>query len=175
MKLRAGTKVALIGATVLATIPWGGVTAKAVNSSAADELKKCFDYQREELGFFRKLTAARRRAGQPDIRLDRHLSRIARKHSSKMMSQRLLHHTPAARLRRHLTDWEVIGENVGVGGTVASLHDAFMQSRPHRANILESGFQHVGIGTRQARGRLWVTVVFEEGSNPGTTLWMPGC
>lgn len=42
--------------------------------------------------------------------------------------------------------WKLLGENVGVGPTCDSLHDAFMDSEHHRDNILEPRFNYVGMG-----------------------------
>jgi len=41
-----------------------------------------------------------------------------------------------------------------------ALYDAFMQSTPHRENILERGFRRVGIGVYAHDGFLWVTLIF---------------
>jgi len=64
---------------------------------------------------------------------------------------------------------------LGVGGSVESLHEAFMNSPAHKANIVYTPFKHVGIGTNWDDGRLWVTVIFEATTNPGTRLSMPSC
>jgi uncharacterized protein YkwD len=57
-------------------------------------------------------------------------------------------------------NWSTWGENVGVtGGTIGDLQQAFMDSPPHRANILNKEFHRVALGTyRDADGLLWVTV-----------------
>jgi uncharacterized protein YkwD len=86
-----------------------------------------------------------------------------------------LYHTPSDKLRHRVTNWTVIGENVGVGGTVSSLHTAFMNSPAHKDNILYTAFRHVGIGVAKKNGRMWVTVIFEAIADPGTPLHMPTC
>jgi uncharacterized protein YkwD len=58
------------------------------------------------------------------------------------------------------SDWNVIGENVGVGGTVRSVHRAFMSSSGHRRNILLPGYTRVGVGVVKSGGRVWVTEIF---------------
>ncbi len=50
-----------------------------------------------------------------------------------------------------------------------------MDSPGHRANVLHGGFQHVGIGVLNRDGRMWVTVLFEGVTDPGTPLRMPRC
>jgi uncharacterized protein YkwD len=91
------------------------------------------------------------------------LSKLARKHSVSMASKGKIFHTsnPASYFLKDI-DWSTWGENVGVtGGTVGELQRAFMNSTPHRANILNRGFRRAAVGTyRDDRGLLWVTVFF---------------
>lgn len=135
----------------------------------------CWKVRPKERGFTRAMNAARSKRGLGRMRLDPELSKAARVHTRRMITDDLLHHTPSATLRRRVTNWVVLGENVGVGGTVSSLHAAFMASPPHRENILHGPFRHVGVGTSIAAGQLWVTVIFEARKNPGTRLRMPSC
>ena len=44
-----------------------------------------------------------------------------------------------------------VAENVGVGYSVQALHDAFMGSTGHRANILNASYNRVGIGVVHVR------------------------
>ncbi len=162
-------KVTLVSAIVLMSIPMGRVTATAETSS------KCWNYRTAEKGFFHKLNEARSKGGKPSLHLDKELSKAARRHTWEMTTKDLLYHTPSPTMRSRVTNWQLIGENVGVGGTVDSLHIAFMNSPDHKRNIMEGSFKHVGIGTRMEHGRLWVTVIFEAQTNPGTTLPMPSC
>lgn len=136
---------------------------------------RCWDPRPTERGFTRKLNAARVNAGKGRLSLDPEASKAARRHTTEMVNRRLLHHTPNSTLARRVTRWSTLGENVGVGGTVASLHAAFMNSPSHRSNILYSSFRHVGVGSLRRGGRLWVTVIFEAATDPGTTLRMPRC
>lgn len=135
----------------------------------------CWSYKPSERGFAKKINAARSATGKNKLSIDPELSRAARKHTWEMVHKDLLHHTSESALRRRVTNWNTLGENVGVGGTVDSLHVAFMNSPAHRDNILYSKFRHVGIGVVRKNGRMWVTVIFEAETNPGTTLSMPRC
>jgi hypothetical protein len=57
----------------------------------------------------------------------------------------------------------MVGENVGMGGSASSIHQAFMNSAPHRANILDHDFTQVGIGTAyDDKGVLYITQVFRK-------------
>lgn len=63
--------------------------------------------------------------------------------------------------------WSRLGENVGVGGTVETLHRAFMNSPGHKANVL-GDYTHVGIGAqRDDDQKLWVTLVFMKATVAG--------
>jgi len=108
----------------------------------------------------RKINRARVVRGKPRLRLNERLSTVAQRHAQKMAATDSLHHN--SNLARDLSSmsWSILGENVGVGATVRSLHRAFMNSRPHRKNILRRSFRKVGVGTVFQDGRLWVTVVF---------------
>ncbi len=87
-----------------------------------------------------------------------------------------LFHSTQEDFEKRLTNWSVLGENVGVGGNdVEALHQQFMKSKSHRKNILAPKMRYAGIGTIVNDGTLWVTVVFEKSKNPGTTLKMPTC
>ena len=165
--LSRGLKVAVLTAAIVAVTPLGLAVAEAGGN--------CFENKTEEKGFFRKINAERADRNAPRLRLDDELSKVARKHTREMTGRNLLHHTSTIDFRRRVTNWQLLGENVGVGSTVDSLHQAFMQSPSHKENVLYQSFRHVGIGTRHRHGRLWVTVVFEARTDPGTALRMPHC
>lgn len=171
MKSRFGRRVAfllLVASAAFNLFPAGGATA-ATNGS------ECWNTRDSERSFARKINSARLGAEVGRLRLDPELSRAARGHSRAMARKNLLHHTPTNRLKWKVTNWTILGENVGVGGSVPSLHQAFMDSAPHRANIVLNQFRHVGVGVVKANQRMWVTVIFEAQTDPGTRLSMPSC
>jgi uncharacterized protein YkwD len=86
------------------------------------------------------------------------LAAVAHAQAARMAAAGRLYHNP--NLARDVKNWRMAGENVGVGGDVATLHKAFMASTGHRANILDRDFTEVGVGTVYANGRLWVAEVF---------------
>lgn len=136
---------------------------------------QCWNFKPSERGFARKMNGARALEGLNKLGLDPELSRAARKHTQEMWTQDELYHTPSDKLRYRVTNWTTIGENVGVGGIVSSLHEAFMNSPAHRDNILYTTFRNVGVGVAKKNGRMWVTVIFEAVDNPATPLSMPHC
>ena len=168
MKKRlAGILAVALAATLLT--PLTSATAAPTGSSA------CWNYKATEKGFARKANAARERLGLGKYRLDPELSKVARKHTQEMIRANDLFHTTSDQLRARVTNWSLLGENVGVGSSVDSLHSAFMDSPAHAANILHGSYKFQGVGVARANGRMWVTVIFADSSNPGTTLSMPNC
>lgn len=56
--------------------------------------------------------------------------------------------------------WWFVGENVGCAADARRLHELWMRSAPHRANVLKGNLDTVGVGAVYARGCLWATVVY---------------
>ena len=144
-------------------------------ASPARAADACWNPHKAELGFTRQLNAARANDGLGNLSLDPELSKAARVHTREMIRRSAVHHTSDSKLRYRVTNWAILGENVGAGGSVGTLHDAFMASPTHRANIMGNAYRHVGIGALYRNGRLWVTVLFEGTTDPGTPLRMPTC
>lgn len=112
-----------------------------------------------ESDFANRITAARRSARLPSYAVRADLSEVARRWAARMASNDRLEHNP--NLSSDVRNWRAVGENVGQGATAAAIHDAFMDSPSHRANILDRDFTEMGIGTiRGADGTLWVVEVF---------------
>lgn len=90
------------------------------------------------------------------------LSRYARRHSQAMADKGYLFHSDDRLLQKVLApyDWSTGGENLGVGSDVEGVQDAFMQSRPHRRNILRTAYDRMAVGIVRQDGRLWITVIF---------------
>jgi uncharacterized protein YkwD len=88
------------------------------------------------------------------------LSLKAERHSQKMAKSGYIYHSSCLSCNFSSYSWSVGGENVGVGSSMKSLHRAFMDSAPHRRNILYRDYRYVGIGVVNSRGRMWVTVLF---------------
>jgi uncharacterized protein YkwD len=71
-----------------------------------------------------------------------------------------LYHTPDLTAGLNF-NWRVLGENVGYGGSVASVCDAFLKSATHRANVLDRRFTLVGVGVAlDGQGRTFVVEQF---------------
>jgi uncharacterized protein YkwD len=149
--------------SVLGLVLVAGLMATPGPASAA-----CSTQSRLDSRFAAVTNAARNAAGAPALRLDPHLSRVADLHSYWMDRKERLFHSN--RLGWKVTNWSTLGENVGVGSSIASLQSAFMNSPSHRQNVLDPNYRYVGVSVRPDNGRLWVTVVFESHSDPGTRV-----
>jgi hypothetical protein len=128
-----------------------------------------------EAGFLSKINASRAAAGLAPLKVDSGLQTHARNHTADMIAAGEIYHSTSTELANAAgSGWSALAENVGRGGTVDSLHAAFMASPGHKANIL-GDYNYVGIGTGTGGGYLYVTVVFmrkgstSTGSTPTTT------
>jgi hypothetical protein len=127
-----------------------------------------------EAGFLAKINASRSAKGLAPLSVDGGLRAHARNHTQDMIDSDSIFHSTSAELKAAAgSGWSKLGENVGRGGTVDSLHTAFMNSAGHKANIL-GDYNYAGIGTASSNGVLYVTVVFmKKGSTPTTTTTAP--
>ena len=121
----------------------------------------------EEYQIFQLVNAERAKQRLQPLAWDGGVAGIAREHSRQMARQKFFaHQDPRGRTvvdrasAGRVRGWSKIGENVGRGGSVDSLHQAFMDSAGHRENILDPAWTHVGVGALYANDRLYVTVVF---------------
>ena len=116
-----------------------------------------------KLRMYRATNTTRLDYGVARVGIHDAMSKLALKHSIAMANQGYIFHTsnPATYYLKG-TSWRTWGENVGVtSSTVGSIQRAFMNSPPHRSNILNRAFRRVAVGAyRDANGFLWVTVFF---------------
>jgi hypothetical protein len=111
------------------------------------------------------LNASRQASGLVPLVRDPRLDSVAQTWTSKMVSTQVLGHNPNT-TSQVPSGWTRVGENVGYAGTDARLHQAWMDSSGHRANIL-GAYTSVGIGwAKDSKGRVWATQVFA--TYPGT-------
>lgn len=141
-------------AAVSAMVP-GSVRAAAVLPSPADA----------ELEFLQLLNGTRSERGLAPLKHDSLIVPIAREWSGAMAGSDTLSHRPDLRAQfesRVTRDWQRIGENVGRGGGVRSLHDAFVASPAHFANIV-GDYNRIGVGVVISGSTIWVTFNFLKG------------
>jgi uncharacterized protein YkwD len=61
--------------------------------------------------------------------------------------------------------WKSLGENVAysspTSNTLLTIHNMFVKSSGHYANLVKAGYTHMGVGVaKDSRGRIWVAEVF---------------
>lgn len=101
---------------------------------------------------------ARTEHGLHTLSFGRRLSLYADDHALRMARAGYIFHSDLSFPKP--SGWRRAGENVGVGGSIWSLHRAFMRSPSHRRNVLTSLYQRVGVGVVERDDRLWVAVEF---------------
>lgn len=152
--------ISLMVVMVLATL---GLSASAIADSGSEQ------------DFLSAINSTRSSNGLGALKMDGGLQSYARRHTADMISAGEISHSSSGALEAAAgSGWTKLGENVGRGGSVSSLHQAFMDSSGHRANIL-GDYNYAGIGTDTSSGVLYVTVVFmKKGSTePAPTTTAP--
>jgi hypothetical protein len=88
---------------------------------------------------------ARTSAGLPALAENAQLDAVAQAWANKLAAAGVLSHNPA--VRTQVTNWTVLGENVGMAGDVPTVQNAFMHSPEHKANILDPRYTQMGVGS----------------------------
>jgi len=88
---------------------------------------------------------ARASAGLAPLSVNAQLSAVAQAWANKLAAANVLSHNPA--LQAQVSNWTVLGENVGMAGDVPTVQAAFMASPHHKANILDPRYTQMGVGS----------------------------
>lgn len=157
-------RVAVV-ALLIAAAAWTGATARG------DTAHPDWD----EWDFLRLANRERWERGIAPLAMNPALRELARSWSDVMATENSLHHDPNLRagIADALPGWQRLAENVGFGSSVLRLHDSFMSSPGHRANLLEPAYNAAGVGVTWSAGTLWVTVKFAKATNAATALRTP--
>ncbi len=105
-------------------------------------------------------------AGLPALQWDLSLAAAARQHAQRMAQANTLSHQFPGELplQRRATQagarFSLIAENVAEGPSAAHLHQQWMNSPPHRANLLDPELNAVGIAVVQSGGTLFAVEDF---------------
>ncbi len=154
---RAALTIGLLAALASACQPTAVVPAPVPVAAAAAGAPAPLTQKAQLLA---AINDARAAAGVGPLRLHDGVAEVGRQWAAQLARERVLRHRPGlhdALVARGIrpTYW---AENVGMGGHALQVHEAFMRSAPHRANVLDARFTQVGIGTVAADGRVWVVV-----------------
>jgi uncharacterized protein YkwD len=105
-------------------------------------------------------------SGLAPLNWDSGLADLAQRHANDIAGTQSLWHTDLGGLINapFMAGWRSLGENlvmVPAGVDAWSAEDLWMGSPPHRANILNGGFNYVGVGvTTDGAGRMWMVALF---------------
>jgi uncharacterized protein YkwD len=120
------------------------------------------------------INSARSTRGLLPLRYDGNLGSISGVRASRMASSNVLSHTVggslSAQLRAYRVPWYRYGEDIGWSTatwpttSARAIFNAWMGSPPHRAMILSSRFNYVGVGLayRSSNRRTYASAVFAE-------------
>ncbi|MBP2629330.1 MAG: SCP-like extracellular [Firmicutes bacterium] len=98
------------------------------------------------------LNADRRANGLSNLQVDARLTAVALNHAQDMINRNFFSHnnpdgqTPFDRMKKAGISYSAAGENIAKNQSVQAAEVAFMNSSGHRANILNSSYNTVGIG-----------------------------
>jgi hypothetical protein len=148
-------RVILVLTLCVTGITFAAGTASASTSTDESKFVSLINHERSSRGI-----------GTLSVRSD--LVSVARQHSADMAAKGTIWH--ASGTPNKVSGWTVYGENVGMGGTVSDLHQAFMNSPEHRDNILDREFNQIGVGEVIKNGTIYVTEIFVRRSSSTTTV-----
>ena len=83
----------------------------------------------------------------------------ARQHAEDMAARGTIYHSTHSQLY-HCSHGRGVGENVGMGGTLYTIHEAFWASPGHRSNILDTSWHRLGTGAVYRDGTFYVDYMF---------------
>jgi hypothetical protein len=113
-----------------------------------------------EASFVDEINRERARRGLSTLRVSPQQQRKAREHSQLMRDTNHLHHPDRLGNEIFPDDaWAGIAENAGRSRSVARGHANFMDSAPHRRNIL-GDWTHVAVGVAYDGRDIWITQRF---------------
>jgi hypothetical protein len=112
----------------------------------------------DEASFVAKINDLRISKGLPALEVNANLVSKARGWAAGMAAAgRIWHSTLSDGIT---ADWQKLGENVGMGGSVDGLHAAFVASPHHYENLVDPDFGYVGIGIVMSSGTIYVSEMF---------------
>ena len=116
-----------------------------------------------ERGLLEAANHERHQQGLPELKWDDALAGAARKHAEQMAEHGTLSHqlpgeaSLPARVAQAGVHHSWLSENIAEGTSADDIHAQFMKSPNHRANILDSDMDTIGIGVFESGGK-WYAV-----------------
>lgn len=128
-----------------------------------------------EQDLFDSTNRERKDQGLAPLKWDAQLARAARAHAQMMAQRNALSHQfsgeldLAARARQAGAGFGEIAENVAEGSTTARIHAQWMNSPPHRRNLLDPDLDSIGVGVAKRNGLVFAAEDFSH-SVPNLTI-----
>ncbi|HTV09768.1 MAG TPA: CAP domain-containing protein [Candidatus Aquilonibacter sp.] len=116
---------------------------------------------------FNAANAERAERGIPPLKWDETLHRAAERHAGEMAARESISHQYpgeaelAVRGRDAGARFTVISENVAEAWSAPEIHDAWMHSPDHRANLLDPRVNSIGISVERRDGQLYAVEDFD--------------
>jgi hypothetical protein len=109
--------------------------------------------------------------GLAPLTIDGQLAGVAQRWAATLAERGVISHN--ASLPAQLSGWKVLGENVGVGGTVDAIHAGWVGSPTHHQNLVDPAFTKVGFGIVRPDARIFVVQVFMQPKAPAASAPSP--
>ena len=143
-----------------------GIAAVSLVSFAVAAGSAGADTGTDESAFLAKLNELRASHGVGALQVNGGLVGMARPWSANMARAGGISHNPALASQAP-PEWTKLGENVGMGPDVQSLHNAFVASPEHYRNMVDPQFKQVGISVVYGSDNtIFVTVDFMSAGAP---------
>lgn len=142
----------VLRSTLLTALLAGGLAVSLITGTPASASSTL------EQALAAKVNASRAVYGLRALPMRSGLTWRAHEQSLAMARQHRLYHSDLSKVCCYLS----VGENVGYATTLYRVHRALMNSPGHRANILGSRWDAIGVGVVQSGGYLWVTEIFRD-------------
>lgn len=126
-----------------------------------------------------RVNEMRAAAGLQPLMRDERLDHAAHLHSQDMADHDMVAHVspssgdPAARVAAQGVAVVSMSENISVNADVIAGHEAFVASETHRANLLSTSFNRIGLGAARASRGVYITQVFANVNDGGASGAMP--
>jgi uncharacterized protein YkwD len=143
----------------------GLVTLLILCSASGVAQQKTSDAEQE---LFNAVNRERKAQGLPSLRSDGALSNAARAHAQRMAGEGTVSHQLAgepslpSRAKAAGARFSWLSENVDEGANPTAIHQSFMKSPQHRANILDGDMDSAGIGVAERKGQMFAVEDFSK-------------
>lgn len=106
-----------------------------------------------------RVNSLRGAQGLAPLQVDAQLSAVARQWAGQLAAAGQLSHNPNLEAMAP-AGWTSVGENVGYGSSVEEIEAMLVSDPPHLANLIDPGFQSIGVGVVDVGGTLWAVQDF---------------